>query len=235
MKGTFNLLLPTLMIAFLLSHSFSALAGCEYSETVNHQELPIGNVLVWSTSMEMNNSGFNVQRSLDGEKFENIGNIPGNGTSNTLKEYRFLDTKASIGNFHYRLEQVDFDGSTGYSKVIFVERVVKNDIMISEMTNTTVERIFEAVLESQTEGILSYAVIDVFGETVKTNAQPMMPGENVVLIDMSELDIADYKVIFQCEEEKETITIRKRGFPLLPESDFADTKLKLRKVKKGKN
>lgn len=68
----------------------------------------------WSTSTEVNNSHFNVQRSVDGVDFETIATIDGNGTSTESIEYSYVDYEvgADVETVYYRLEQVDFDGAT---------------------------------------------------------------------------------------------------------------------------
>jgi len=71
-------------------------------------------VLDWSTASELNNSGFEVYISLDrGGSFEQIGFVEGQGTTNKVSKYQYLDKDANamdIGQLCYRLNQVDFDG-----------------------------------------------------------------------------------------------------------------------------
>jgi hypothetical protein len=50
-----------------------------------------GNLLNWSTSSEEQNDGFEVQKSMDGKSFEEIGFVKGNGTSLSNHTYDFLD------------------------------------------------------------------------------------------------------------------------------------------------
>lgn len=74
--------------------------------------------LNWATAQEFNNSHFNIQRSIDGIYFENIGKIDGKGTTYEISQYQFTDEKSQMGRNYYRLEQVDFNGSTDFSNVI---------------------------------------------------------------------------------------------------------------------
>jgi hypothetical protein len=73
--------------------------------------------LEWTTSTEINNSGFEVERS-DGGEFVNIGFIKGNGTTTEPHSYSFIDTKVRIGAYSYRLKQIDFNGAFTYSNII---------------------------------------------------------------------------------------------------------------------
>ena len=81
--------------------------------------------LSWNTATEVNNFGFEIERSkkLDarGETWEKIGFINGNGNSNSPKNYSFVDDKVSSGKYAFRLKQIDNDGQFEYSKAIEVD------------------------------------------------------------------------------------------------------------------
>ncbi len=77
--------------------------------------------LDWATATEIDNDFFEIQRSSDGSEFEVIGEVDGNGNSDILIEYDFIDNRPHQGDNFYRLKQVDFDGSFEYSDVIRVE------------------------------------------------------------------------------------------------------------------
>ncbi len=74
--------------------------------------------LSWLTMSEINNDYFVVERSIDGQAFEAIGEIVGAGTTEDMQIYSFTDRDLRIGTHQYRLRQVDFDGVTSYSPVI---------------------------------------------------------------------------------------------------------------------
>jgi len=76
--------------------------------------------LDWTTATETNNRGFEIERATDGETFTKLGFVEGNGTSTERKNYSFVDQSNFRQNsvVHYRLKQVDYDGSFSYSDVI---------------------------------------------------------------------------------------------------------------------
>ena len=100
-------------------------------------------ILIWETSTEVNNYGFEILRSAqyyshsedpdetrDEESWEKLGFVEGHGNSNSQKEYSFVDNKNSevlknLGGLDavlkYRLKQIDFDGKFEYSDVVEVE------------------------------------------------------------------------------------------------------------------
>ena len=77
--------------------------------------------LNWNTATELNNSGFEIERKSANNQFEKIGYVAGFGTTSEPKAYSFTDSKVAVGNFTYRLKQVDFDGSYEYSNEINVD------------------------------------------------------------------------------------------------------------------
>jgi len=72
-------------------------------------------ILNWSTATELNNLGFEVQRSTAGNEFATVGFVNGHGTTTEAKDYRFVDANLTAGNYTYRLKQVDFNGTFSYS------------------------------------------------------------------------------------------------------------------------
>jgi hypothetical protein len=75
-------------------------------------------LLNWSTATELNNYGFDVQRSVDCKEYGTIGFVKGFGTTAVQHEYSFADKNINSGKYYYRLKQIDLDGSHEYSKVV---------------------------------------------------------------------------------------------------------------------
>jgi alpha-tubulin suppressor-like RCC1 family protein len=81
--------------------------------------------LNWQTVTEINNYGFEIERTQDNlEMWNNIGFVAGSGNSNTIRNYSFDDKTISNGRYSYRLKQIDIDGKYTYSHVIEID--VKN-------------------------------------------------------------------------------------------------------------
>lgn len=71
----------------------------------------------WSTSEELNNDFFSVQRSLNGQVWETIGYVPGAGTTNQTQLYQFTDQSPIPGTSYYRIKQHDFGGASSYTEL----------------------------------------------------------------------------------------------------------------------
>jgi len=74
--------------------------------------------LSWSTATETNNKGFEVLRGIDSKAYNTIGFVNGKGTTTANQQYSYVDATAKSGKYYYRLRQVDFDGTSKFSKVI---------------------------------------------------------------------------------------------------------------------
>ena len=127
------------------------------------------NVLRWVTASELNNAGFEVERSMDGENFKQIAFVKGNGTTSTVSKYEYIDYGAS--NAYYRLKQVDFDGQFEYSKTV----AVKNADMLVELTPNPFTNTIEI---SSNKNIVSAEIVDITG---KTRIAEVINGMNVTI------------------------------------------------------
>jgi sugar lactone lactonase YvrE len=77
--------------------------------------------LNWRTATELNNSGFEIQRSITNTEFVTIGFVKGVGTTTVQQDYSFFDKNLSNGKYTYRLKQIDFNGQFEYSNTVEVD------------------------------------------------------------------------------------------------------------------
>ena len=89
-------------------------------------------LLNWSTATELNSSKFIVQGSTDGISFTNIGSL--NAIGNGTNSYHFTDNKPSNGINYYRLQSLDKDGTSTYSKIVSVS-ITKDGLPITVYPN----------------------------------------------------------------------------------------------------
>lgn len=70
-------------------------------------------ILEWTTSSELNNLGFEIQRKIFGKNsnWEVLSFVEGKGTSSERNIYSFIDDSPVNGTIIYRLKQIDIDGS----------------------------------------------------------------------------------------------------------------------------
>jgi len=73
----------------------------------------------WKTASEINNDYFILDKSIDGIHFEELIQIAGAGTSNSLLQYEFLDISTHSTTVYYRLTQIDYNGnSTTFDAIV---------------------------------------------------------------------------------------------------------------------
>jgi hypothetical protein len=67
------------------------------------------------------NAGFEVQRSSNGEEWETIDFVEGNGTTLEVQNYTYTDEEPFADNNYYRLKQIDYDGEFEYTHLVSVK------------------------------------------------------------------------------------------------------------------
>lgn len=78
--------------------------------------------LNWSTASETNNSGFSIERKSQGvSDWKEVAFVSGKGTTTDRVNYNYTDKAVAVGNYIYRLKQIDFDGTFSYSNEIETE------------------------------------------------------------------------------------------------------------------
>lgn len=78
--------------------------------------------LNWTTTNELNNDRFEVERSDDGIIFKTIGTVLADIANGSLiHNYNFTDVNPVAGNNYYRLKQIDTDGRFSYSFIRIIQ------------------------------------------------------------------------------------------------------------------
>ncbi|MBX7227603.1 MAG: T9SS type A sorting domain-containing protein [Chitinophagales bacterium] len=133
--------------------------------------------LSWITASEINNKGFEIQRSIDGISFERLGWVDGAMFSHSNIDYTFSDRNVVSGiKYYYRLKQVDIDGKISYSK-INIASITNNAIGIIVFPNPANNLLY---VQSR-ENIVYYEIFDAIGKTlIKQN----IDGDKLISIDV---------------------------------------------------
>jgi hypothetical protein len=114
--------------------------------------------LVWSTSSEVNSSHFEIQRSREGNVWENIGTVATRNDNSETQRYRFSDAFPGQPENFYRLRMVDTDGSFAFSKIEHVNFTNPKE-QIRIYPNPVTDRIFlDAMGAGSIEFVQIYSV-----------------------------------------------------------------------------
>lgn len=196
-------------ICILLCSPLNAYAGVIYNKNFEGEEREVGVFLSWSTSSEDNSSMFFIERATDGADFESIGAIGGAGDSDQMTDYNYLDLDVRGTYVLYRLQQVDKDGTTTYSKPLFINKTNENNFMVSRMTDVMTMDDFEVTFDMLIDAEVEYHLKNAKGETVIRENMSVGKGVNDIIIDMADADIGTYKLTLKVLDEEEEITFKK--------------------------
>ncbi len=126
-------------------------------------------LLQWNTASETNNDFFTVEKSLDGNLWNEIAKVKGAGNSSTLKKYFFSDTASVSDVSYYRLKQTDLDGNFKYGLTLFVKKC--NEIEVNNLTvypNPSKNK-FNLLFKNTTQQPFKIDVFNTAGKLIFTN------------------------------------------------------------------
>ena len=133
----------------------------KFNAILNNTEVEI----LWTTSNELNNNFFTIERSIDGLCFEIVGTKLGAGNSNTILEYTLIDSEPIEGLSYYRLKQTDYNGDYTYSKLIKVinENRIGFSFKVFPNPVSRNEELFVSIEGADSEQEVLVVVYDVLG------------------------------------------------------------------------
>jgi uncharacterized repeat protein (TIGR01451 family) len=130
-------------VTFVEFHGITSFSTFGYLGSTNTNVLPVKllsfkgfrnaktNDLKWTTSTELNNDKFEIQRSADGNIWKNIGTVNGSGTTSSNTHYTFTDEYPLAGYNYYRLRQIDFDGKSEFSNSIVLQNTQQTTFTVA--------------------------------------------------------------------------------------------------------
>ena len=122
-------------------------------------------ILDWVTATELNNLGFEIQRSIDNNIFVTVGFVEGKGNSTRNQYYSFSD-EGIAGTVYYRLKQVDYNGSYNYSDVIEVNGVTISTIQLEQNYPNPFNPATTIKYQLGNDGFINLKVFNALGEEV---------------------------------------------------------------------
>lgn len=140
-------------------------------------------ILSWQTATEVNNYGFEIERSTIGTSYdsslhwETLGFVEGHGNSNSPKLYEFVDENLLPDSAKYRLKQIDTDGKvTYYSETVKVNGYNTTDVKDVIPTEYSLSQNYPNPFNPNTiirysitqDGFVSLKVFNSLGEIVST-------------------------------------------------------------------
>ncbi len=165
-------------------------------------------VLNWATATEINNKGFEVERSLDGSIFKTIGFVEGNINSGSVKNYRFTDNRAlemfAGASVYYRLKQVDLDGNYSYSNIALLNTEEGSDISLYPNPFNSTTGVYVNATE---DANVTIEVKDLMGRSIALTTASVVKGGQYLTIEALST-VADGMYLVQVELNGELKSFR---------------------------
>lgn len=164
------------------------------------------NILYWETATEINNAGFNVQRSIDGISFSSIGFVASKaGNSTVATSYQFTDANAFEGKCYYRLQQVDKDGKISYSAIVELTKNAGKVFAASIYPNPVSDKL-NIVIAAPKAQLVTLVINDFYGRTVTSKAATLLAGNNKFEFDVKQLAAGQYIISLLMADGSKTTT-----------------------------
>ncbi|MFP5040875.1 choice-of-anchor Q domain-containing protein [Parasediminibacterium sp. JCM 36343] len=156
------------------------------------------NFLNWIVNQEVENVGFEVQRSANGENFQAIGYVAeetANGTNGN--EYSFTDDAPLNGIGYYRLLQKDRDGKTSYSTIVSITNVLQPLSLVSIYPNPVGNKLYAVINVAEPNTVARISIQDITGRIVSKLEKALTTGQNKIPIDVSKQGAATYLLVVE--------------------------------------
>lgn len=170
---------------FLINHDYVIpveLTG--FTAAVNGNNIQLS----WSTATEINNAGFDILRSSDGNSWSKLGFVQGSGTKSTPTNYLFKDQKLTTGGYFYKLKQVDYNGSFKYSNKVYAFISTPAKFSLEQNYPNPFNPVTTIMFSIPKEVMVNITVFNVVGEKVcELKNEVMKPGYYQVDFDASKI------------------------------------------------
>lgn len=163
-------------------------------ELLNFNAFPINNEIVqlsWKTASEMNNDYFTIERSKNGNSWEEIVTLDGAGNSSSLLSYSTNDNHPYMGISYYRLKQTDFDAQFEYSDIrsLNIERLGNSQ---TEMYPNPVNN--QITIHANPSDLKEITIYNALGQDVTLLARKIEKEDGKLVLDFSNLGSGIYYI-----------------------------------------
>ena len=161
--------------------------------------------LTWATAVEINNSGFDIERSIDGQTWTHVGWVDGHNNTTTESDYSFNDMDV-VPNvvYYYRLKQVDNDGMFEYTDIVSARLTGDVTFSVKEFVpNPTMDQTNLIITASKDQEI-TVAFYDVIGQKVMESVSAINKGANKIEFDLGKLASGTYTATISSSNERYT-------------------------------
>lgn len=164
--------------------------------------------LNWSTASEINNKGFDIQRSEDGKTFKTIAFQVGKGTSQSPQDYTFIDENVQAQTtYYYRLKQIDFDGTHAYSAI--KTAFLKQQDFITHLTPQPVQSEMELTILSEIRTEAEVLIYNIMGQQTWQQSIQLEKGQTELIIPTDNWKSGMYQIVIDNVHHRQVLKMMK--------------------------
>lgn len=151
--------------------------------------------IYWVTASERNNDFFTIEKTRDGNTFEEVAIVDGAGSSISLREYLHTDEDPYPGTSYYRIKQTDFNGAFTYSPLAPLDNT-GGKLTFELFPNPVTSNMLNLSISAPADEEVLVVVNDLFGREYYSKVIVVEDGRYKLVVDPSEkLQPGVYSVI----------------------------------------
>jgi stage V sporulation protein SpoVS len=143
----------------------------------------------WVTNYELNSNRFEIERSIDGRKWQTAGTVKAQGTSIVKRKYEFIDevgrNKALKKDLYYRLKQIDDSGKEMVSRLLVVRVYNTPVVKMVSVTPNPAKNDIAVTTQLNQSSFVAMKILNADGAIVMNKALKANAGANSFIMEGS--------------------------------------------------
>lgn len=148
-------------------------------------------ILNWSTSKEINNQKFIIEKSLNGKDFFVLDSVFAKNETSIINHYSFIDKRIIEKTSYYRIKQIDVDGKFSYSSTVAINLATENKNMVALFPNP-VQNVLNLNIQSTSNTKTALIITDITGRIVLHEQLTINRGVQIKSLDINKLSKGNY-------------------------------------------
>ncbi|GGF28315.1 T9SS type A sorting domain-containing protein [Hymenobacter cavernae] len=139
----------------------------------------------WATASEQDNAYFELESSIDGQAFQSLGRVAGQGSSSQAHAYQWVDqnlARYAAEHIYYRLHQVDHDGTETYSPVQVLQMSLAEGLQVQAWPNPYQQQ-FSLTVQTQLAGPAQVQITDAVGRLLSERQVQLPVGTSTLPLE----------------------------------------------------
>jgi hypothetical protein len=161
-------------------------ANCEDNNTI---------AVNWTAASEHNSDHYTVEKSRDGNTWNELKTIPAAGNSTQLLNYSVVDASDINGTVYYRLTQVDLDAASKVYDIVSANCFMDQQLSLLAYPNPSNGQ-FTVKIENAVVGTYIFAITDMQGKTIDQQSLDLESGTTVVKLNPANVQPGVYMLQF---------------------------------------